>query len=259
MIHAAVLGSPIAHSLSPTLHKSAYAKLGISGEYSRIEMPADDFQRFLRNLDRSQWNGFSLTMPLKEAVLPLVDSIDPIALRINSGNTIVITDSRMRVLSTDFTAFRRIFSDKSFTSVAIIGGGGTARAALGALDGLVPQVDVLIRSQLREQALRACVLDSQVNFLPMNASIERYDLVVSTTPAGVTDQIAAGVIAPQGELFEVLYHPWPTVLAQRWSELGNPLITGHQLLVEQALDQIHLMTGVEFDYAQMRSHLLAVI
>ena len=259
MIRAAVLGFPISHSLSPTLHKSAYDHLGISGEYSRIEMTAEDFTQFMRNLDRRQWNGFSLTMPLKETVLSLVDSIDPIALRINSGNTILISDSRMRVLSTDFTAFRRIFSQKSFTSVAIIGGGGTARAALGALDGLVPQIDVLIRSQLREPDLRACVLDSRVNFLPMDASIEKYELVVSTTPAGVTDQIAKRVIAPMGELFEVLYHPWPTALAGRWGEFGNPVITGHQLLVEQALDQIHLMTGIEFDYAKMRSHLLAVI
>lgn len=259
MIRAAVLGSPISHSLSPTLHKSAYAKLGISGEYSRIEMTTAELPQFLQNLDLGRWNGFSLTMPLKETVLSLVDSIDPIALRINSGNTILITDSRMRVLSTDFTAFRRIFKEKSFTSVAIIGGGGTARAALGALDGLVPEVDVLIRSRLREQALRACVLDSLVNFLPMDAAIEKYDLVVSTTPAGVTDQIAAGVIAPRGELFEVLYHPWPTALVRRWRELGNPVISGHQLLVEQALDQIHLLTGIEFDYAQMRSHLLTVI
>ena len=259
MIRAAVLGSPISHSLSPKLHNSAYAQLGIAGEYSRIEMTLEDFPIFVQNLDRRQWNGFSLTMPLKETVLSLVDSIDPIALRINSGNTILVTDSRMRVLSTDFIAFRRIFNEKSFTSIAIIGGGGTARAALGALDGLVPQIDVLIRSPIREPALRACVLDSRVNFLPMNASIEKYDLVVSTTPAGVTDKIAVGVIAPQGELFEVLYHPWPTALARRWGELGNPVIPGHQLLVEQALDQIHLMTGIEFDYAQMRSHLLAVI
>lgn len=256
VIQAAVLGSPIKHSLSPFLHSAAYKYLNVDGDYYAIEMTAENIPVFLRSIDPLQWNGFSLTMPLKEVVVSLADRVDPICRRIQSGNTLIFDNEESVLFSTDYLAFHRILSQKSFQKVAVLGAGGTARAALGALDDLVDGIDVLIRSESRISALRQCAEKAELRFLPMESDLSGYDLVISTLPAGAADSLAERVVDPKGELFEVLYNPWPTSLVSVWQAAGQPIISGITLLIEQALDQIEFMTKAEFDYAQLRTHLI---
>ncbi len=258
MIKAAVLGSPIEHSLSPFLHKRAYEILQIEGEYFKIEVDDLAFPSFLNNAKESDWTGFSLTMPLKEAsFLPeLKISVDPRAAKIHSVNTLIRIGDAYNGLSTDVLAFDRLLAQITFRKVAIIGAGGTARAALGALDGLVDSVDVMRRSAARDLLLGKCMDSTQLNLKSMESSLEGYDLVISTTPAGVSDAIASRVTSADGTLIEALYAPWPTNLSAKWGSLGGNVIHGLHILVEQALDQIHLMSGKSFDYAHMRSILL---
>ena len=255
MMRAAVLGSPISHSLSPRIHNAAYQELGFSGIYTAMEMVDSDFPDFLKSLDTSEWAGLSLTMPLKESALGIVDFVDPVAAQISSGNTVFFDDGKSILCSTDHLAFARIFQNVEISKVAVIGGGGTARAAIGALTGLVPGADVLLRSRDRISKLQQAGLDLKLNFLPLDSSLSDYDLVVSTLPAGAADSLALSVHEGKGTLFEVLYNPWPTALVAKWQELNLPVIDGFTLLVEQALDQIRIMTGREFDYTQMRHFL----
>ena len=117
MIRAAVLGSPISHSLSPTLHNHAYEILGIPGKYEAIEISEVEFPQFFAEataLDASvDWRGFSLTMPLKEIVTNSLIGVDPLAKRISSANTILIDrnsqEVNVKILSTDVLGFRTIF------------------------------------------------------------------------------------------------------------------------------------------------------
>ena len=259
MMRAAVLGSPISHSLSPLIHNAAYQQLGYPGMYTAIEMADSNFADFLKSLDASEWAGLSLTMPLKESALGIVDFVDPVAARISSGNTVFFEDGKTILCSTDYLAFARIFQDVKIRKVAIIGGGGTARAALGALTGLVSGVDVLLRSRERIPKLQQAGQDLDLHFLPLNSSLSDYDLVVSTLPAGAADSLALAVHQARGTLFEVLYNPWPTQLVAKWQALNLPVIDGFTLLVEQALDQIRIMTGRDFEYTQMRQFLNGVV
>ena len=258
MIKAAVLGTPITHSLSPFLHNRAYEILGIDGDYTRIELDFPNFPNFLSGAMREEWTGFSLTMPLKEAsFLPELDiSLDPRAQKISSVNTLIKFGKSFRGISTDVLAFDRFLSSLTFSNVAIIGAGGTARAALGALDGMVEHVNILRRTTSRDGALEKCVDSTSLRFRPMNSVLSQFDLVISTTPAGVTDSLAHAMTAANGTLIEVLYNPWPTQLSAKWISLGGSVKHGLDLLVEQALDQIQLMTGASFDYATMRATLL---
>jgi shikimate dehydrogenase len=256
MIKAAVLGSPIQHSLSPVIHKKAYEILGIEGVYERIDIGVDQFDEFIQSTLNEPWTGFSMTMPLKESAFRHDFDIDARALKIASANTLIRSGSSYRALSTDVMAFDRFFSQLDFSQVLLIGGGGTARAALGALDGLVEMITIVQRSDVRNSQLIPCIDSSKLQFVDFSHQLRGYDLVISTTPQGVSDIFAERVSTDVKNLIEVLYKPSPTKLSEAWKKNGGIVIDGLDLLVEQALDQIHLMTGVSFDYASMRAALI---
>ena len=263
MIKAAVLGSPISHSLSPKIHSRAYELLGFKSEYTAIELDEksfpDFFQKINENEGGSAWSGFSLTMPLKEIVLQYCKAADPIAARIDSGNTLFRSDDSWQVTSTDYLAFQNLLRVSKGSKVAIIGGGGTARAAIGSLNSRVDEVDVLLRSDSRLPALVKAAPDIKVNKLDMTRDLSEYDLIIQTTPAGVFDQYVSNTARANGTLLEALYKPNSTNLSQRYKELGGEVISGKELLVEQALFQVGLFTGQKFDFTDMRSALLLAI
>ena len=259
MIRAAVLGSPIAHSLSPKIHTKAFEILGVSGEYQAIEVDEKAFPTFFEENSEGSWNGFSLTMPLKEIVLQASNQVDGRAKRINSANTLYRLGDGWAVTSTDYLAFENLLSVDANASVAIIGGGGTARAAIGSLNSKLKSVDVLLRNPTRLQAMSTAAPDIAVNQCEMGTSLDSYDLIIQTTPSGAFDQYAANLNNTSGSVLECLYKPWPTPLASRFAELGGTVISGKDLLVEQALFQIELFTQMKIDFAQMRQALLAHI
>ncbi len=259
MIRAAVLGSPIAHSLSPKIHTKAFEILGVSGEYQAIEVDEKAFPTFFEENSEGSWNGFSLTMPLKEIVLQASNQVDGRAKRINSANTLYRLGDGWAVTSTDYLAFENLLSVDANASVAIIGGGGTARAAIGSLNSKLKSVDVLLRNPTRLQAMSTAAPDIKVNQCEMDTALDSYDLIIQTTPSGAFDQYAANLNNTSGSVLECLYKPWPTPLASRFAELGGTVISGKELLVEQALFQIELFTQMKIDFAQMRQALLAHI
>lgn len=262
MINAAVLGSPISHSLSPRIHRKAFEILGIPGNYQAFEVTEPAFETFLSTHKPTEWNGFSLTMPLKEAVfgsISGISEISPSAKNIKSVNTIYRKNENWAATSTDLLAFNNLLKLQRSSRVAIIGAGGTARAALGSLDGRVDSVDVLLRNPERKIAMNNSAPGIRVEFKDMNAPINEYDVVIQTTPAGAFDSYAGALISPSGLLLEALYKPSPTPLSAKYLSANLPIITGKELLVEQALYQIELFTECELDFDSMRTALLAEI
>ena len=242
---AAVLGSPIAHSLSPALHNAAYLALGIEGKYDAVEVKGDELKGFIDQVRKTDanWIGFSLTMPLKEEILKVADKIDPLAAQISSANTLVPTIDGWYATSTDVSGFIWALAQHEitdFNSVQIIGAGGTARAAAAAVDAPGRKITVINRNPEREAAMREAISLAEVNFVDWSNVQLDADLVINTTPKGAADQLASG----NGVLFESLYNPWPTVLS---SKCDGKVIDGLDLLIHQAIDQIHLMTGFVID------------
>ena len=259
MIKAAVLGSPIAHSLSPKIHKRAYELLGIDGEYTAFDVNEEALPKFLIESAKGDWTGFSLTMPLKEVVIGNCAKVSDTALRINSANTLFRVKDEWHATSTDYLAFTNLLQVSPDAKVAIIGGGGTARAAAGALNSKVGKIDVLLRSKDRMIAMAKAAPDVALTLRDMSANLDSYDLIIQSTPSGVFDEYVPGLKSAAGVLVECLYKPWPTALASRFSELGGRIISGRDLLVEQALFQIEIFSGENFDFAKMRAQLLAHI
>ncbi|WNF26004.1 shikimate dehydrogenase [Streptomyces sp. C11-1] len=249
---AAVLGSPIAHSLSPVLHRAAYAELGLDDwSYDRFEIDEAALPGFVEGLD-SSWAGLSLTMPLKRAIIPLLDEISATAAAVEAVNTVVFTADGRRVGdNTDIpgmiAALRERGVDK-VESAAVLGAGATASSALAALAVICAgPVTAYVRSPERAAEMRAWGerLGADVVIADWADAAQALDapLVIATTPAGSTDALGEGVPDAPGILFDVLYEPWPTALAAAWSARGGAVVGGLDLLVHQALLQVEQMTG----------------
>ena len=250
---AGVLGSPIAHSLSPVLHRAAYAELGLSDwSYDRFEIDEAKLPGFMEKLG-PEWAGLSLTMPLKRAVIPLLDEVSETAASVEAVNTIVFTEDGRRVGdNTDIPGIVAALRERGIEQVdsaAILGAGATASSALAALSRICPgEISVYVRSEARAAEMRQWAerLDVTVRIADWADAEQalRAPLVISTTPAGVTDALARSVPERPVALFDVLYDPWPTDLAARWSAYGGAVVSGLDLLVHQAVLQVEQMTGL---------------
>ncbi|MEU0601604.1 shikimate dehydrogenase [Streptomyces sp. NPDC006393] len=249
---AAVLGSPIAHSLSPVLHRAAYEELGLADwSYDRFEIDEEALPAFLEGLG-PEWAGLSLTMPLKRAVIPLLDEISDTAASVEAVNTVVLTeDGRRTGDNTDIpgmVAALREHGIEQVESAAILGAGATASSALAALARVCTgEVVAYVRSEARAAEMRQWGERLGVEVRTAHWSDAehalRAPLVIATTPAGTTDALATAVPERPATLFDVLYDPWPTALAARWSLAGGAVVSGLDLLVHQAVLQVEQMTG----------------
>ncbi|MFR9792245.1 shikimate dehydrogenase [Streptomyces sp. MB22_4] len=250
---AAVLGKPIAHSLSPVLHRAAYEELGLAGwSYDRFEVDEAALPAFFQGLG-PEWAGLSLTMPLKRAVIPLLDEISETAAAVDAVNTVVFdADGRKRGDNTDIpgmVAALREHGIEQVGSAAILGAGATASSALAALSRVCTgEVVAYVRSEPRAEEMRQWGRRLEVDVRTADwsdaAEALRAPLVIATTPAGTTDALAAAVPERPATLFDVLYEPWPTELAARWSMYGGAVVGGLDLLVHQAVLQVEQMTGL---------------
>ncbi|MGW5331951.1 shikimate dehydrogenase [Streptomyces bauhiniae] len=249
---AAVLGKPIAHSLSPVLHRAAYAELGLDDwSYDRFEVDEAGLAEFIAGVG-PEWAGLSLTMPLKRAVMPLLDEVGETAASVDAVNTVVFTEDGRKVGdNTDIpgmVAALREHGIEEVESAAVLGAGATASSALAALARICPgEVVVYVRSAARAAEMREWGerLDVDVRTADWADAAEALHapLVIATTPAGTADALAGAVPERPATLFDVLYDPWPTELAARWSMFGGAVVGGLDLLVHQAVLQVERMTG----------------
>ncbi|MCJ1680908.1 shikimate dehydrogenase [Streptomyces sp. APSN-46.1] len=251
-IRAAVLGSPIEHSLSPVLHRAAYQELGlVDWSYDRFEIDEAALPEFMAGLG-AEWAGLSLTMPLKRAIIPLLDGISDTAASVEAVNTVVFTEDGRRLGdNTDIPGIVSALHERGVEKVpsaAILGAGATASSALAALSRICSgEVTVYVRSRARADEMKQWGerLGVAVRTADWSRAAEALaaPLVIATTPAGTTDALAPAVPEGAGTLFDVLYDPWPTALAAAWSERGGQVIGGLDLLVHQAVLQVEQMTG----------------
>jgi shikimate dehydrogenase len=248
-----VLGSPIAHSLSPVLHRAAYDALGLPWRYDAIEVTAAELPGFVVGLDAS-WAGLSLTMPLKEAVLPLLSSSSELVRQVAAANTLLLP--RRRGENTDVVGMVAALHEVSVRRVSravILGGGATARSALAALAVLGCRTPTLVVRSPADEALAAAArLGVQPTVSDWDPDVlAGCELLVSTVPAGAAD-VFAPYVADVPVLLDVVYDPWPTRLA---AACRGRVVGGADMLLHQAAAQVALMTGREAPIAPMRAAL----
>ncbi|MED7923354.1 shikimate dehydrogenase [Nonomuraea sp. LP-02] len=259
-MRAAVMGSPIAHSLSPFLHRAAYREMGLAGwSYEAFECDEARLPELLGELtpvrgqgraEEDAWAGLSLTMPLKRAVLPLLDTVSELAVEVGGANTVVFRDGRRHGDNTDVHGIVRALAEagvRAPRSAVVLGGGATAASTLAALRELGLHAATLL---VREPA-RAGGTAEVAERLGMALAVETLDkldvfteadLVVSTLPGGAADAFADR-LARVPALFDVVYSPWPTRAAAAVAAAGGTVVGGFGMLLHQAVRQVELMTG----------------
>jgi shikimate dehydrogenase len=264
---AAVLGKPIAHSLSPVLHRAAYQALGLTDwTYDLVECDEAGLAGYVSSRG-PQWAGLSLTMPLKRTVLPLLHHVDQLASATGGANTVVFRTDGRYGYNTDVQGIVDALTEAGRPapgSVTIIGAGATACSALAAVGELgVPGADIVLRDPSRADGLLATAarLGLQVrlrSWEDLNGGDAVVpDLLISTVPAGAADAYAERVRVthqpPAAAVIDVVYHPWPTPLAQAAAAAGSAVVSGYAMLLHQAAAQVELMTGKPAPLEAMRA------
>ena len=272
MTWAAVIGSPIGHSLSPVIHRAAWAQLGIDGwEYHRLEQDTDSLPGFIAGLG-ADCAGLSVTMPCKQSVMPLLDVIDPLASAVGAVNTVVPSSGVLAGFNTDVTgiasAVRRACSMAGCSapsSALVLGARATASSALAALGELgITSSTVAARrfggpGSVVAAASRLGVTIEQVLWSDAEAvdrAASSADLIISTLPASAADPLAERLRVREGQiLLDVVYSPRDTALRRAFESAGGVVAEGTDMLVFQAGAQVQLMTGRSPDTGVMREAL----
>jgi shikimate dehydrogenase len=269
-MRAAVLGSPIAHSLSPVLHLAAYRALGLADwEYEKHECAEPGLAGFVDGLG-PDWAGLSLTMPLKRVALEVADEVSPLAAATGAANTLVLTGARRFADNTDVAGIVATLRGAGFAGgerAVVLGAGGTAQAALAALAELgVGRIDVLVRSLDRTDELRATgermgvppgLSDALLDPELASGAINGADVVISTLPGAAADPLRGA--GPNTVLLDVIYAPWPTPFAGAAAAAGARVCSGLEVLLQQAVGQVELMTGRPGPVEAMRAALDAAV
>lgn len=254
MLAAAVLGSPIAHSLSPVLHQAAYHALGLTEwDYVRIECTAADLPGIVAGT-APETRGFSVTMPCKDAALRFADVVSTRAHLVESANTLVRQGDGWYADCTDIDGALAALECVGHTGgdVLLLGAGATARPCLAALQQCgAGRVSIASRSEERAQPTLhvAAQLGIDYTWVPINDpdvlqdTCATADTLISTLPGDA----AAGYgnfLRRTPRLVDVVYAPWPTSLARIVADNGGKVVGGRTMLVHQAVAQIEMFTGM---------------
>lgn len=273
---AAVIGSPIAHSLSPVIHRAAWERLGLAGdwEYRSAEVDRGGLGAFIAGLG-PQCRGLSVTMPCKQAVMQLMDVVDPLAAAVGAVNTVVPGAGVLTGFNTDVHGITTAIAEARAArglgparSACVLGARATASSALAALGALgVTRTTVVARrfsgpgSVVAAAARMGVGIDQVLIGDTARASAAlAADIVVSTLPAGAADPLAA-LVRPGGHqcLLDVVYAPRDTALRRAFEAGGAVIAEGTEMLIHQGAQQVRLMTGRDPDTGVMRAALEAEV
>ena len=264
-----LLGSPVAHSLSPMMHNDSFRHLGLDYVYLCFDVNEDNLKEAVNGLKICGIRGFNLTMPDKNRMAELADALSPAAELIGAVNTVVNDNGRLVGHNTDGVGFIRSLADYGFSpegkTVTLLGAGGaaTAIAAQAALDG-VKELRIFARpnSRFHERTVRlvddinrqtgcVCTLSDLTDTTALRSSLEESALLVNGTPVGMAPDTEVSVITDPSmfhkDLFvsDIIYNPRETRLMRLAKEAGCRTSNGLFMLLYQGAEAFRLWTGQE--------------
>ena len=257
----AVVGSPVDHSKSPQIHRSAYRVLGLDWQYSAVDVPEGRLLQFLETLDKS-WHGLSVTMPLKPEAARLATRLDPLASKTGIANTLLRDEDGWRGFNTDIFGVQMALRDSliaSKQSVVIIGSGATAVSSAFAVLLANPLADVRLVARNAQAASEVAKLVEDSGFRMKISSMSRFvsavknaDIVISTLPSGALDPFALKLnrrfsSKPRGVFFDVAYNSWPSKFAAAWMSKDLTVVSGIEMLIFQAIAQLRVFSNGTVD------------
>ncbi|MCA1063480.1 shikimate dehydrogenase [Rossellomorea aquimaris] len=266
-----VIGDPIAHSMSPLMHNSAFRECGIDASYVKFHVKKEELSEAIGGIKALGIKGVNVTVPHKEHVMPLLDEIDPLAEAIGAVNTIVNENGKLIGYNTDGLGFveglKNIAGDNlENKTMLVIGAGGAARAIYYSLASLgVKQVDVTNRTAQRaEKMIEGCSFNIDSDFLPLQSAesmLNQYDVIIQTTSMGMYPRVEEVPLKiphlKMGSIVsDIIYNPLETELLKQAKQKGALTQNGLDMFVYQGALSFEKWTGIFPSYSTMKNTVL---
>lgn len=258
-----IIGNPVEHSLSPTMHNAAFERLGLN--YAYLAFRVEDVEGAARGMRALNIRGLSVTVPHKVTVIPFLDEIDPVARDIGAVNTIVNDTGRLKGYNTDWTGFVRSLEAHTPIQgkrIAILGAGGAARAIAFGLKERRGSLTVLNRAEeIGMAAALAADIGCPYGDLSRTDAVTGADIVINATSVGMTPHtdrtvIDPGLLRPDQVVYDIVYNPLETRFLREAGARGCRVIPGYEMLLLQGVTQFELWTGQPAPVELMRDVLL---
>jgi len=260
-----IIGNPVCHSLSPAMHNSAFASLGMNRVY--VAMPVHDVAHAISGLRNLGFRGASVTVPHKETVIPFIDELDPIAEKIGAVNTLFLRkDSTGKTIAQGFNtdwlganaALKAADIELRGSRIVVAGAGGAAKAVAFGLITAGAEVVISNRTEASGQQLAAWL---GCAFVPLHQlGAFKADVLINTTSVGMTPDMNGIIMPPEllrhfSTVMDIVYAPLETRLLREAKAAGCRTIDGLAMLLYQGAEQFRLWTGVNAPEAVMRTAL----
>jgi shikimate dehydrogenase len=256
-----IMGMPVSHSLSPAMHNAAFRAAGLNNVY--VPFPVDDVQKALQGFRTLRICGVSVTIPHKQAVIPFLDKLDPVAERIGAVNTLVIdADGTISGHNTDWLGANRALTDHlplAGKKVVLLGAGGSARA-IGF--GLLEAGASLVLCSRTPKRGRALARDLNCDWEPLSAAAQlEGDILINATsvgmaPASEAMPVTEACLDAFPVVMDIVYSPLNTTLLQKAEQKGCVTVNGLAMLLYQGAAQFELWTGKTAPVEVMRETLM---
>lgn len=255
-----IIGDPIAHSLTPAMHNSAYDAANLNYCMAAAKVSRDDLSKAVGGIRALSIRGVAVTMPHKVSICPMLDALDPVAKTIGAVNTVVNAEGSLTGYNTDWLGIIRPLEKRMTLSgahIAVLGAGGAAQAAVYACAQSGANVTIFNRTSSKAQLL-ANRHTAHWEELTASPDMSRFDVIINTTSVGMGDlkgrsPIPGAVFKEHQIIFETIYSPRETQLVKDGLLQGCSIITGEEMFLEQGAAQFELHTGRQAPRLAMKS------
>ncbi|MGD6772935.1 shikimate dehydrogenase [Staphylococcus simulans] len=256
----AVIGHPIDHSLSPIMHDANFKALKRDDTYEALNIPPKHFHLIKEIINEKQLDGFNITIPHKENIIPYLDEIDSHAETIGAINTVKIENGRWLGYNTDGIGYvkglQEVYPKLENAKILLIGAGGASKGLAAALNEIVTTpLAVANRTMSRFDTWNLSV--EQLTLSDAEKMLDRFDIVINTTPAGMNKNkdvvISLDNLAPHTLVSDIVYIPSKTPILALAEKKGNPIYNGLDMFVNQGAESFKIWTGQTADTEAMKT------
>lgn len=265
----AVIGDPIDHSLSPTIHNAAYRQLGLECTYIAYRIPKGQLDVEIDSLKKIKISGFNVTIPHKINVMEYLDELDENCKTIGACNTVINDDGNLKGYNTDMDGFLEPIKNRNISihdsNILLFGAGGAARAIIAGLAKEKAR-HVTIVNRTTEHGLQlkefsgSIGLNSEVKTIEeMNEFHADYDLIINSSSLGLKNEsspIPIKIINQETVVYDIVYKPVNTELIKESKKKNAEIIYGYEMLLGQAIRSFEIWLEQKAPYDEMKKALL---
>ena len=246
-----IIGHPLSHTMSPAMHNAAFTELKMAGRYLAFPVQSTELETFLQVAVEVDLRGFNVTIPHKEAIVPLLDRLDPSAEKVKAVNTVLMEEGQLIGFNTDVHGVSMVFKEAGVLikgrKALIIGAGGAARACCAALSESGARIVVVNRTGEKAEALSRDFKNTRAANM-QEFDKEAFDIVINCTPLGMKGfpdemPLPPSIFKPGQFVMDLIYNPQKTRFLTEAEKRGAIIANGESMLIHQALKAFEIWTG----------------